>query len=459
MSTETILDRSQPPKKGETRPFDFPEITRRTLSNGLPVYHAPSEGFGVVTMTVLVDAGGVHDGEGRAGLSTLAASLLESGAGDRSAAEIAEELERLGLQLGTGSAWDAVQVELTGLTATLEHGSEVLADLVRRPAFPEQEVERIRNEQIAGILQRRSEPRGLANELAGRFIYADSSPFARPLGGTRESVEGLTRSDVERFHADRFAAGDTAVVVAGDITAEDALDLAERRFGDWGGAPAAEGAISTEGRFDATRVIIVDRPGAVQSELRVGHVGVARDAEDYFPLIVMNAILGGAFSSRLNMSLRERHGFTYGVSSSFVMRRKAGPFLISTAVQTEVTARALEETFAELRGIRASAVERAEIVDARNYLAGTFPLRLQTTAGLASRLAELAVHRLPLDYFDSYRERIMEVTEEDVLRVATQHLRPDQATVVVVGDARAVRPGIEALGLGAVTVVDAEGNE
>lgn len=459
MSTQAILDRSQPPSKGAPRPFDFPEITRLTLSNGLPVYYAPSEGFGVVTMGLLVDAGGVHDGDGRAGLSTLAASLLESGAGDRSAAQIAEEIERLGLQLGTGSAWDVVQVELTGLTATMAPGSEVLADLVRRPTFPEQEVERIRNEQIAGIVQRRSEPRGLANELAGRFIYAESSPFARPLGGTRNSVEGLTREDVERFHADRFAAAATAVVIAGDIGAEDALGLAESGFGDWGGAPVGGGVPSTEARFDETRVILVDRPGAVQSELRVGHVGVARDSADYFPLIVMNAILGGAFSSRLNMSLRERHGFTYGVSSSFLMRRQAGPFLVSTAVQTEVTAPALGEIFAELRGIRAGAVERAELVDARNYLAGTFPLRLQTTGGLASRLGEIAAHRLPLDYFDSYRDRIMEVTEDEVLRVASEHVRPEQATVVVVGDAKAIRPAVEELGLGKVTVVDAEGNE
>lgn len=459
MSSQVTVDRTQPPPKGAPRAFDFPPITRQRLSNGLPVYYAPSEGFGVVTMMVIVDAGGVHDGRGREGLSSLTASLLESGAGDRSAARIAEEIERLGLQLGTGSGWDAAQVELTGLTATVEAGEHVLADLVRRPTFPEAEVERIRNEQIAGIVQRRSEPRGLANEMAGRFIFAEDSPFARPLGGTRGSVEGLTRLDVERFHAERFAAAATAVVIAGDISPEDALALAERGLGDWGGAPASASVPAATPRYDETRVILVDRPGSVQSELRVGHVGVDRHTADYFPIVVMNAILGGAFSSRLNMSLRERHGFTYGVSSSYVMRRQPGPFLVSTAVQTEVTASALSEIFTELERIREAPVEERELVDARNYLAGTFPLRLQTTAGLASRLAEIAVHHLPVDYFDSYRERILSVTEDEVVRAANEYVRPDAASVVVVGDARAIRSSVEELGLGPVTVVDAEGNE
>lgn len=451
-------DRSTPPAPGPLRPFDFPPITRLELSNGVPVFFAPSEGFGVVTMSAILDAGGVHDGSGRAGLATLTTSLLESGTADRSAVQIADEIERLGLQLGSAASWDAAHVELTGLTSTMTPGAAVVSDLIQRPSFPHAEVERIRNEQLAGIVQRRAEPRALANEMVGRFVFAESSPFSRPLGGSTDSVEGLTRSDVAAFHSSRYSASAASVIMAGDLGPDEALRLAEDAFGRWAGSRLEPVVPDAAPRFAETRVVLVDRPGAVQSEIRVGHPGVARDTPDFFPLVVMNAILGGAFSSRLNMNLRERHGFTYGVSSSFVMRRQPGPFLVSTAVQTEVTAAALTEVFAELGRIREAPVAQDELVDARSYLAGTFPLRLQTTDGLASRLAEIAVHRLPLDYFDGYRDRIIAVTAEEVLRAATDHLHPGAATVVVVGDASAIRAGVEALELGPVTVVDADGN-
>jgi zinc protease len=458
VKTEMQIDRSSPPAPGPLRPFHFPAISRFELSNGLPVLFAASEGFGVATMSVIVDAGGVHDGRGKAGLAALSADLLESGAGSRSAVQIADEIERLGLQLGAASSWDATHVELTGLTSTMRAGAEVVSDLVRRPAFPEAEVERIRHEQLAGIVQRRAEPRGLANEMATRFIFSDASPFALPLTGTTESVEGLTRSDVEEFHASRFSPWATTVVIAGDLSVDEARRLAEEGFGSWAGPAAPSAAAEVAPRFEETHIVLVDRPGAVQSELRVGHVGVDRATPDYFPIVVMNAILGGAFSSRLNMSLRERHGFTYGVTSSFIMRREPGPFLVSTAVQTEVTAAALTEIFNEMRRIREAPVRENELVDARSYLAGTFPLRLQTTGGLASRLAEIAIHDLPIDYFDGYRDCILRVTGDEVLRAAREFIEPERATVVIVGDASVIRPSIEALDLGPVDVVDASGN-
>lgn len=199
--------------------------------------------------------------------------------------------------------------------------------------------------------------------------------------------------------------------------------------------------------------MLVDRPGSVQSELRVGHVGVARSTPDYFPLVVMNSILGGAFTSRLNMNLRERQGFTYGVSSGFAMRRSPGPFMVSTAVQTEVTGAALMEIMREVNAIRDEPVQPAELEDARNYLAGVFPLRLQTTEGVASRLGELALFDLPLDYFDDYRDRLLEVDAASVQRVAREHLRPGEMTVVVAGDAARIRPEVEALELGPLEVV------
>jgi zinc protease len=448
------MDRAHVPGPGALRPFHFPPIARGELSNGLPVLSARSGDFPVVTLALLLPAGGVHESAERAGLASLTSALLESGAGSRSAAEIADTLELLGVQLSVSTSWDATEVELTGLVSQMDAATEVLAELVRAPTFPDEEVERIRGEHQAAILQRRAEPRGLANEMAARFIFSDRTPFSRPLDGTTGSLAGLTRQDVAQFHAMRYTPFGATVVVAGDVDVRRAEELAARAFGEWGGLAPEAARVVVEPRSRERRVVIVDRPGSVQSEIRVGQVGLARSTPDFFPVTVMNAILGGAFTSRLNLNLRERQGFTYGVSSGFAMRRERGPFLISTAVQTEVTGPALTEIWNEVAGIRSGPVRGEEVEDARNYLAGVFPLRLQTTDGVASRLAELALYGLPGDYFDGYRDRILEVGVADVERVAAEHLHPDGMAIVVAGDAEKIREPLEALELGPVEVVN-----
>ena len=448
------LDRSRAPGPGALRPFNFPPIERFDLPNGLPVLTARTEGLPVVTLGLLLPAAGVHEPPDRAGLASLAAALLESGTADRSAAEIAETFEGLGVQFGAGTGWDATQVEMTALASRVDAATELFAELVRAPALPGDEVDRVRKEHIAAILQRRAEPRGLANEAAARFVFASDSPFSRPLGGTATTLEGLTREDVADFHAARYTPHGAWVIIAGNLDPTDARDLAASAFGDWIGPVSGGAAVSAEPAARTRQVVIVDRPGSVQSEIRVGQVGVGRSTPDYFPLIVMNTILGGAFTSRLNMNLREKHGYTYGVSSGFAMRRQAGPFFVSTAVQTEVTAAALTEIMREIDGIRAAPVDPRELDDARNYLAGVFPLRLQTTEGVASRLAELALHELPPDYFDDYRDRALAVDSDAVHRVARTYIRPEEMATVIVGDSERIRASIEALEVASVQVVD-----
>jgi zinc protease len=245
-------------------------------------------------------------------------------------------------------------------------------------------------------------------------------------------------------------------VVAGNLSSGSVRTTAEAAFGGWQGPePPQPGAVSLP-RAERVQVVLVEHPGAVQSEIRIGHVGVPRNTPDFFSIVVMNTILGGAFSSRLNLNLRERHGFTYAVSSSFVMRREAGPFVVATAVQTEVTGAAVREICTELKRIRREPVTGAELADARQYVAGTFPLRLQTTDGVASNLAELFVYDLPESYLDRFAERILAVTGAEVLEAATRHLHPDRLTVLVVGDAAQVLPQLEALELGAVLTVGSE---
>lgn len=451
--SSVLADRSNPPPPGELKPFVFPPIERLTLSNGLPVWFCRTEGLPVTTLTLLLPGGGLRESPARAGVATLTGALLESGAGEMEAPEISEKLERLGVHLQVGTAWEVSHLKFTALSPMVGPALDLAGTLVQTPSFPEAEVDRLRNQQVAGILQRRAEPRGFANELVSRFLFAEDSPFSRPLGGLSESVSALTRDDVQNYHDAFYSPSGAGIVVAGNIEPGRILEQVERVFGQWQGEALPVLDVPVRPRSDGVQVVVIDRPGAVQSEIRIGHIGVPRNTPDYFPITVMNTILGGAFSSRLNLNLREKHGFTYGVRSSFVMRRRPGPFLVSTAVQTEVTGRAVQEILAEIGGMRDSEVRSEELSDARQYVAGTFPLPLQTTEGIAARLSELFIYDLPDSYLEEFAERTIAVEAEDVLRVARQYLHPDCATILVLGDAAAVTKQLASIGLGDVDVI------
>jgi zinc protease len=448
VSTPTAAepDRSLVPPRGPLRPFHFHRVHRRRLANGLSILAAEVRNFPVVTIDLVIDAGGLSEPPERAGVAGLTAGLLESGAAGFSAAEIAERVDGLGLSLDSGVSWDTAQCGFTCLRSRLEPGFELLAALVRESTFPAAEVERVRDERATAIVQRRGTPSSLADEAANRWLYAPGSPFARPLGGMLRTLEGVTRDDVAAFHARRYRPETTTLVAAGDISADEAQALAERWFGDWPGGGARTASAPSGPRLERTTVVLVDRPGAVQSEIRVGHLGVERTAADYAAVTVMNAILGGTFSSRLNLNLRERLGFTYGAASVFAPRRLPGPFSMSTAVQTEVTAQAVAEMLRDLREMREAEVTAAELDDARNFLAGIFPLGLQTTDGVAGKLNTIATYGLADDYYDHYRDDILAVTAADVLDAARRRLWPDRAAVVIAGDAARIRGELEALG-------------
>jgi zinc protease len=306
----------------------------------------------------------------------------------------------------------------------------------------------MRGEQLAEILRRSTEPRGLADDTAARSIFAENATYARPLIGMDASVRTLDSAAARRFHARRFTPGNTAILVTGAASLEQAAAEVERAFGDWQGPREAAPAPTNDARVERTTVFLVDRPSAVQSELRIGHVGVPRHHEDYYALLVLNTIVAGAFTSRLNMTLREKHGFTYGVRSHFVFRRAAGPFVVQTAVASDVTARAVTEALRELRGIRDDGATADEVRVARDYRAGTLPLEMQTTEDIAARLAELHTFQLGTHYFENWRERIAAVTLADVNRVARQHLHTDRLAIVVVGNAAAVEADLRAAAVG-----------
>ena len=444
--------RTHPPEPGAIRSFHPPEFASSTLDSGLELRMVSSSRLPVVSVRLILDAGESRLGIERAGFATLTANSLEGGTRRRSGAGLAEALEGLGAGFGASAGWDSTALSLSVMRDRLPEALPILAEIVREPAFPAGEIDRIRDQRLANIEQRRMDPTLLANDSAARFIFADGAVYGRPSGGVRESVARFDSEGAAAFVRGSYAPRGGGVIVAGDIDPPRVHDLVSAHLGDWEGEGGDPVVLEATPRFDEGRVLVIDRPDAVQSEIRIGQVGAARKSPDYFPLLVFNAILGGAFTSRLNLNLREENGFTYGVRSHFAFRRNPGPFTVSTAVESAVTADAVRESMTEVAELVEEGPTEEEVAAAKDYIAGVFPLRFETMSQVAGRISELFVYGLPDDYHATYRARVREVTPEEVAGAARRRIRPRAMTIVVVGDARRIRPPLEKLALGPVEV-------
>jgi predicted Zn-dependent peptidase len=413
---------------------------------------APVAKLPLVTVLVLVNAGSTSDPRGREGVAALTAAGLLEGSTRFDGAELAENFEQLGTSLESGADWDSAFLKITVLSDKLEEATKLLGEAISSPVFPEREIERLKAERLAEILQLETEPRGLADEKFSEFLYDDDSRYSKPDEGSTKSVSSLTRGDVEQFYRSNYNSGATTVIMVGDISSENAKKMAFEAFRKWPNGSSQRQLLSSKARSNRKSTHIVNKPDASQSELRVGHVGLPRKHPDFFPTLVMNAVLGGLFGSRINLNLREAHGYTYGASSFYDWRRGPGPFVVSTAVESEVTAPALREILLEIDRIRDEKVSAEELSLARDYLEGVFPIRYETTAAIASALATLAIYDLNSDYYDSYRTNIRNVSEDAVLQAARTHLHPELLQTVIVGDAVTVRSSLADHSLGEVTV-------
>jgi zinc protease len=445
------------PSPGPSRSYRFPEFERLTLDNGLSLVVAPIAKLPVVTALALIDAGAAADSPNKEGVALLTARALAEGTEQRDGADLAEQFERLGTALDTTADWDSATARITVTSERLSAALGQLAEVIRTPTFPDREIERLKQERLAELLQQQTEPRGLADDMFGRFVYASGSRYALPDGGTEATVTALDARTVREFYRQQYSPSSTTLIVVGDVTVERARAMVADAFGAWTG-PSVERVDASDAPARLTRALhVVAKADAPQSELRVGHVGAPRLHPDYFSIVVMNAILGGLFSSRINLNLREAHAYTYGAFSSFDWRRKAGPFTVATAVRSDVTDAAVREILLEIDRMRAEDVTEAELSLATSYLDGVFPIRFESTAAVANALASLVSYGLPHDYFDTYRRQIQSVTRSHVLEAARTHLQPERLQIVAVGDAAVVRASLETLGVGPVVAYDAEG--
>ncbi len=455
MTTADVIKRPTP---GPSRDYRFPVFERLTLSNGLRVVVAPVSKLPITTVLALFDAGAAADPQGHEGVALLTARALAEGTEQSDGAELAARFERLGTALDASADWDSATLRITVTSERLPAALALLAEVIRVPSFPEREVERLRQERLAELLQQRAEPRGLADDMFGKFAYAPESRYVLPDGGLESTVDALSHGTVRAFYGERYSPSSTTVIVVGDITVDGARQMVTDAFSSWAGGDVRHVTVSDQPATTTRLVHVVGKADAPQSELRVGHVGIPRLHPDYFSIVVMNAILGGLFSSRINLNLREAHAYTYGAFSSFDWRKAAGPFSVATAVRSDVTDAAVREILLEIDKLRERGVTDSELTLATSYLDGVFPIRFESTTAIATALASLVSYGLPDDYYDTYRSQVRSVTADDVLAAADAHLRPDQLQIVAVGDPTIIRAPLEALDAGPVLTYDVEGH-
>ena len=439
------------PALGPAPELRLPPAAERRLPNGMRLVVVAQRELPLADVALVLPAGSEADPAGREGLATLTAALLDEGTSTRTSLQIADQTSFLGVQLGTSAGWDQTQVTLHAPVAQLDSALALMADVVVRPSFPVREFERVRRERLTGLVQVRDRGPAIAERAFAQALYGTAHPYGRPGGGTEASTRAVTRADVQRFYAEHYRPNAATLVVVGDVDADDVARRVERAFAGW--SPAQVPAPVTPPAVGArpTAVTLVDKPGAPQSSVRIGLPGVARSTPDYFPLLVLNTVLGGSFTSRLNQNLREARGYTYGAGSRFAMRRGAGPFLASAEVTGAKTDSALVEFMKELRAI-ADTVPAAELEKAKQYLVLQMPGEFETTGDIAGQLLPVVTYGLPLDYYNGYARSVRAVTQADVQRVARRYVDPARLAVVVVGDQKTVEPTLRALNLGPVTV-------
>jgi len=444
------------PAPGVVRSYEFPVVHRHALANGLRLVVAPMPRLPLVSVLALVDAGAATEAAGLEGIATLTARALSEGAAGMDGATLTARFEALGTVFEGSADWDSSVARVTVTRSRLDAAFPLFAEVLRGATFPEADVARKRDERLVELQQQLAEPRGLADERFSGFLYSATDRYARDLAGTARSIARMNAAALRGFHAAHYGPRATTLFFVGDVTPEEASALAEREFGRWSGGTKPASMAAPSAASAVRRVVIVEKADAPQSELRVGHIGVPRGHPGYLPIVVMNGILGGLFSSRINLNLREKHAFTYGASSLFDWRRGPGPFLVSTAVKSEVTDRALTEILREINGMRAAPPEASEVALATDYLAGVFPIRYETTNAVAGALAGATMFGLPEDWFSTYRTRMRAVTAAQVHEAAQAHLDPTRLLALAVGDATVIEGPLAALGLAPVELHSSE---
>ena len=455
MKAPMSVDRSRLPVPGRTPPFAFPSIERSALASGLRVWSVRHVSIPVATIMLLVRRGAADDPPGREGLAAITADMLDEGTGTLSSIDVHESLARIGAQLDSDIGPDATLLTVTVLSRFLQPAISMLADIVVRPSMREEDFARVRQQRLHRLVQLRDMPGAVADRAIMRLLYG-VHPYGHTPLGNEGSLSALTVDEARAFHAGQLRPADATLVVAGDCNHAEVVALVDAAFGGWTGATTTSPPVATP-LPTPPRLNFIARPGAPQSELRIGHVAVARGTPDYHALVAANMVLGGQFVSRINLNLREGKGFTYGARTAFDFRRLPGPFLLQVSVQTAATAEAIHESLGEIADIRERRpVSSDELALGVAALTRGYARNFETAEQLARAATQLALYDLPDNYFDEFVGRVERVTADEVTRVTRKYLDPNRLTTLVVGDYGAVAGDLPPLDLGAPSMLAAD---
>ncbi len=441
--------RATAPGAGPASALKLPVPQQFKLANGLVVMLYEQHKLPVIAANLTLLAGSDHNPADKPGLANFTADLLDEGTSTRSNLQIAEDLATLGAALGVGSSTDSTNLSLRTLKHTASQAFGILADVVLKPAFEPAEIERVRTSRLTQILQQGDNPTAIGQRAFNAALYGREHPYGYIELGTAQSVTSMRREDLVEFWRRGYTPDNAVLSVAGDISQQELRALVQRNFGRWQGRLVASPVPATVQKTTG-QMLLIDRDGSPQTALRIGQIGVPRSSPDYVPLSVMNGALGGLFSSRINLNLRERNGYTYGASSAFGFRRGAGPFVVATNVRTDVTAPAVKEIFSEFLRMRTAGVSADELALARDSFARSLPGLFETTGDAAGTGSTLFVYGLPLDYYTTLPAKLDAVTAGDVQRVARQYLQPERMVTVAVGDRARIEAELKALNIAPV---------
>lgn len=449
--------RKTAPKPGPTPAFALPVPQTFTLANGLKVYLVEKHKLPLFSAALVSLGGSSQDPATKPGLANFAATMLTEGTKTRSATQLADQTGDLALSLNGGSTTDTLTVSVGGLTNKLDAAMDLFADVALHPAFDEKEVNRVRARRLTQLIQQRDQAPAVAQQVGAAALFGPTSGYGHNALGKPDAVKAITAADLSEFYTKDTGPKNTALVISGDLTLAKARALATRYFGGWTGTAAAPAPPSAPAET-AKKVILVDKPGAPQTALYAFQLGLPRSTPDYVPVVVMNTMLGDLFSSRINMNLREEHGYTYGASSRFTFRRGNGPFLAGASVRTDVTAPAAKELMHELTRIRTEPLTDAELKMAKDSFARSLPGDFETNAGTVSAMGNIFTYGLPLTYYRSLPASIDAVTSKQAADAAKAHINPDQIILVAVGDKSKIESGLKDLNIAPIEewTLDAE---
>ena len=434
----------QMPEISSSRPFNFPKAATRTLPNGLRVFvvtdhRQPS----IAVRLVMMSAGTIHDPSGMPGIAQMTAAMLTQGTTTRSAQQFAQAIDSVGGHISASADDDDSSASLSIVSSDADFGMRLLSDAVLHPAFSDQELGRQRQQALSGLQVEYSDAGYLASAVFDRSVYG-ASPYGMPGEGTPDSVKKIQRDDLVKFHGSSYAPNAALMAFAGDITPERAFALAEKYFGSWEKKDIPTEEPSAPAALSGLHFIVVDKPDAVQTQIRVGKLGIRRDSADYLPLLVTNRVFGGGYNSRLNTEVRIKKGLTYGASSGFDANRFAGSFDAGTSTRTEATVEATKLIVDLIAKMSTGDVTPAELKFAQEYLSGVYPIQSETAAQVAGRILTVAEFGLPADYNDTYQQKILGVDEATVREMASRYFNPQDLDIVLVGNASKFLDGLKA---------------